>query len=421
MVEIPTRKRAVQDPNPVLTATPAATYEAALDRLIASYRAIPPQATVRLAKRTSNLFRNRQSTTVPGLDVSGLGGVLAIDPVGMTADVGGMCTYERPGGGDAAVRARPAGRAATQDDHRRRRGHRRRHRVDVVPQRPAHDDIVEMDVLTGGGEVVTVSPGPQHADLFYGFPNSYGTLGYATRLRVRLERVKPFVALRHLRFDDVTDLQAAMIAIVDSRRTRRRDGRLSRRRRFQPRRELLDARHSHRWARPDQRLHRQQIYYRSIRERATDRLTISRLPVAVGHRLVLVLQGFRRATAVGAAAVAEAAAPQFVLLEAGGAGPPVRHRRPAGSAAPPAAAGAGGPGHRGPGGPDRGVRRTGSWTPSRSSRSGCARCDCRRIRVATATSPGRCTRSRPGRPTSTSVSGPRCRAVQVSRKALPTG
>ncbi|MGH3974649.1 MAG: FAD-binding protein, partial [Pseudonocardiaceae bacterium] len=60
----------------------------------ASYRAIPAGSPVRLAKRTSNLFRLRAATAGPGLDVSGLTGVLQVDPATRTADVAGMCTYE---------------------------------------------------------------------------------------------------------------------------------------------------------------------------------------------------------------------------------------------------------------------------------------------------------------------------------------
>ena len=65
-----------------------------VQRLLASYRAIPPAATVRLAKRTSNLFRARARSDAPGLDTSGLTGVIAVDPDARTADVAGMCTYE---------------------------------------------------------------------------------------------------------------------------------------------------------------------------------------------------------------------------------------------------------------------------------------------------------------------------------------
>ena len=62
-------------------------HERAVERLRASYAAIPAGAPVRLAKRTSNLFRARSAVSVPGLDVSGLGGVIALDPAARTADV----------------------------------------------------------------------------------------------------------------------------------------------------------------------------------------------------------------------------------------------------------------------------------------------------------------------------------------------
>src|SRR5699024_11486865 len=61
--------------------------------------------------------------------------------------------------------------------------------------------VQEMEILTGDGEVVVARRDNEHADLFYGFPNSYGTLGYSLRLRIELEPVSPYVHLRHLRFD----------------------------------------------------------------------------------------------------------------------------------------------------------------------------------------------------------------------------
>ena len=47
-----------------------------------------------------------------------------------------------------------------------------------------------MDVFTGAGEVVTTRPTARR-ELFDTFPNSYGSLGYATRLRIELEPVRP--------------------------------------------------------------------------------------------------------------------------------------------------------------------------------------------------------------------------------------
>jgi hypothetical protein len=67
-------------------------HAAGVERLLASYRAVPPTATVRLAKPTSNLFRSRSKPNARGLDTSGLTEVIAVDPEARAAAGGGMCT-----------------------------------------------------------------------------------------------------------------------------------------------------------------------------------------------------------------------------------------------------------------------------------------------------------------------------------------
>ena len=182
---------------------------------MASYRSIPATAAVRLAKPTSNLFRARTKRDAPGLDTSGLTNVISVDPEARTADVAGMCTYA-----DLVAATLPYGLSPL-----------------VVPQLKTitlggavtglgiesasfrnglpHESVLEMDILTGAGELITASA-DQHADLFRAFPNSYGTLGYSTRLRIELEPVAPFVALRHIRFHSLTELIAAMERIIDT-------------------------------------------------------------------------------------------------------------------------------------------------------------------------------------------------------------
>ncbi len=186
----------------------------AVERLASSYAAIPTGEPVRLSKRTTNLFRARAATTAPGLDVGGLDGVievLADSPDGPVAEVQGMCTYEAlvdatlPHGLVPYVvpqlRTITLGGAVTGlgiESTSFRRG---------LP----HESVLEMDVFTGGGEVITTRPGD---GLFDAFPNSYGSLGYATRLRIRLAPVPTFVALRHLKFDDVDLLAKTMAEIA---------------------------------------------------------------------------------------------------------------------------------------------------------------------------------------------------------------
>ncbi len=186
-------------------------HERAVERLRASYAAIPAGQPVRLAKRTSNLFRPRSAAAGPGLDVGGLDGVVEVDPVARTAEVQGMCTYERLVDATLAhglvplvvpqLRTITLGGAVTGlgiESTSFRHG---------LP----HESVLEMDVLTGAGEVVTTRPGDE---LFDAFPNSYGSLGYATRLRISLEAVPAYVALRHVRFDDAALLAKTVAEVV---------------------------------------------------------------------------------------------------------------------------------------------------------------------------------------------------------------
>jgi FAD/FMN-containing dehydrogenase len=191
-------------------------HQAAVRRLKESYDAIPAGAAVRLAKKTSNLFRPRDAVSAPGLDVSGLAGVISVDPEARTADVQGMCTYE-----DLVDATLPHGlipyvvpqlRTITLGGAVTGLGIESTSFRSGLP----HESVLEMDVFTGSGEVITARPDNEHADLFVTFPNSYGSLGYATRLRIKLEPVKSHVALRHVFFDGTAALQDAIASISET-------------------------------------------------------------------------------------------------------------------------------------------------------------------------------------------------------------
>ncbi len=191
-------------------------HEAAVERLLDSYARIPEGATVRLAKRTSTLFRAREAVTT-GLDVSGLDGVISIDVTNRWADVQGMCTYE-----DLVATTLPKGlmpyvvpqlRTITLGGAVTGLGIESTSFRNGLP----HESVLEMDVLTGAGEIVTVRPGGEHDALFRAFPNSYGSLGYSVRLRIALEPVKPYVRLRNVRFDGFGALQAAIAEVASLR------------------------------------------------------------------------------------------------------------------------------------------------------------------------------------------------------------
>ena len=189
-------------------------HAAARERLLAQYAAIPPGEPVRLAKKTSNLFRNRTGTDRPGLDVSGLDGVLSVDPVARTADVQGMTTYE-----DLVDATLPHGLMPTVVPQLRTitlggavtgLGIESTSFKDGLP----HEAVLELEVLTGAGEVVVARPGDE---LHRAFPNSYGTLGYALRLTIELEPVRPYVHLRHVRFGTLAAATDAIGRIMAER------------------------------------------------------------------------------------------------------------------------------------------------------------------------------------------------------------
>src|ERR1700687_1993733 len=198
----------------------ADAHEAEVARLREAYAALPPGAPVRLAKRTSNLVRFRdadpktpkspKSLGAPegktaqagrGLDVSAFGHVLCVDPDTRTARVGGMTTYEDLC--DATLRHQLMPFVVPQLKTITLGGVVTGLRAESTSLRNGmpHESVTEMEILTGDGRVVRATDDNEHADLFRGFPNSYGTLGYSLSLTIELEPVRPYVHLRHFPFD----------------------------------------------------------------------------------------------------------------------------------------------------------------------------------------------------------------------------
>src|SRR5687767_1295432 len=155
---------------------------------------------VALAKETSNLFRDRAAGQRRRLDVRGFNQVLRVGEGFLEAE--GMIPYEDLTRACLAHGVMPAvvpqlktitlggavaGVGIESSSHR--------HGL-------VHDTMLELDVLLGDGRIVSCSPGNAHADLFFGFPNSYGTLGYALRVKAQTIPVKPYVRLEHLAFSD---------------------------------------------------------------------------------------------------------------------------------------------------------------------------------------------------------------------------
>ena len=170
-----------------------------------------------LSKDTSNLFRERRADARRRLDVRSLCHVLDVDPARGTVDAEGMVPYEVLTDACLARGVMPA----------------------VVPQLKTitlggavagvgieatsfreglvHETVEELEVLTGDGRVLTCTPANEHADLFFALPNSYGTLGYALRVRSRTLPVRPFVHVEHRAFGDAGAYFAAVARACEAR------------------------------------------------------------------------------------------------------------------------------------------------------------------------------------------------------------
>src|SRR3954447_20043622 len=190
-------------------------YEQDKERVRLQYAGAPTGTRVRLAKTTSNLFRARRPGAALRLDVDGLDRVLAVDPARRTADVGGMTTYEDlvdatlPHG--LMPRVVPQLRTITLGGAVSGLGIESSSFRNGLP----HESVIEMEVLTGDGRLVVARPDNEHRALFRGFPNSYGTLGYALRLTIELEPVRRFVRLRHVPFSEPAICFAALAELCE--------------------------------------------------------------------------------------------------------------------------------------------------------------------------------------------------------------
>ncbi len=159
-------------------------------------------AEFRLGKTTSNLFRERKEAWTRRLDVRDFNQVLRVDTAAGYVEVEGMTPYVTLVAECLKHQVMPA----------------------VVPQLKSitiggaavgcgiesssfryglvHETVREMEILLSDGSVVLCTPDNAHRELFYGFPNSYGTLGYALKLKVKVVPVKRYVKLSYLRHSD---------------------------------------------------------------------------------------------------------------------------------------------------------------------------------------------------------------------------
>ncbi len=178
------------------------SYQDKQHRLVEALTGARTQAPLGLRKDSSNLFRDRREPPKHRLDVRAFNQVIEVNTDQGWVDVEGMTPYDTLVAACLSQGVMPT----------------------VVPQLKSitiggaaagvgiesssfryglvHETLLEMDILLPDGRVVLARPDNEHRELFYGFPNSYGTLGYALRLKVQTIPVKPFVGLRHIAHSD---------------------------------------------------------------------------------------------------------------------------------------------------------------------------------------------------------------------------
>lgn len=230
--------------------------------------ALADGATVGVSKPTSNLFRDRAVPT-PRVSLARFNEVIEVDPVGRTVEAEGLITYQALADACLAQGLMPG----------------------VVPQLKSitlggavagvgiestsfreglvHHGLVSMDVLTGDHRLLHCTADNAYADLFHGLPNSYGTLGYALKVRVRAPPVKPYVQLQHVRYrnaehcfaDLVRHIEGGDLDFLDGVVFARDDIYLTQGRFVEAAPFTSDYTYRH-------------IFYRSIRERSIDYLTV---------------------------------------------------------------------------------------------------------------------------------------------------
>lgn len=176
-------------------------YEIKKTQLIEQLKNLNSQSNdkISLHKKTSNLFRNRLPTNNK-IDVRNFNRVLVIDPKNLTATVEGMTTYETlvteclkysclptvvPELKSITVGGALSGCAIESSSFA----------FGLV-----HETIQEFELLLGDGTTIICNPENEYRELFYAFPNSYGTLGYALKIKLQLVPAKKYVKIVHRSF-----------------------------------------------------------------------------------------------------------------------------------------------------------------------------------------------------------------------------
>jgi len=175
-------------------------FELKKKQLVKEFNELKKQGPIRIEKKTSNLFRSRNKINKPRLNVRSFNEVISIDSKNKIVNVEGMTTYEDLVNETLKYNFMPS----------------------VVPQLKTitvggaytgggiestsfkygfvHETVLEAEILLSSGKTI-ICNAKQNSDLFFGYPNSYGTLGYVLRLKIKLIPIKKFVHLTYIKIN----------------------------------------------------------------------------------------------------------------------------------------------------------------------------------------------------------------------------
>jgi len=196
-------------------------YNTELDKVLKSFNKIKDNEVSRTSKDIGTLFRknaNRNATKNAIFNLDNLNGIINIDIKNKTVDVGSKTRYYDILNETLRYDLMPK----------------------IIPELSSitvggaitgisiesssfkygwcHDSIIDMDILISSGEVLFCTNNNENKDLFNSIPNSYGTIGYITRVKLELIEAKHFVNVTNHKFKNNKEAFEFMKNIAENKK-----------------------------------------------------------------------------------------------------------------------------------------------------------------------------------------------------------
>lgn len=193
------------------------TYELKKAHLIRQLESTPNAKILVRKKTASNLFRYiYQKQEKEGVFITNFDSIISLDEKNLTLDVEGSASYETivtytlsrgflptvaPELKDITIGGAIVGIGIESTSYR----------YGFV-----HDGLLEAEVILPDGKIILCTPNNEYADLFYALPNSYGTLGYILRAKIKLYPAKPYIQIDITRCFDTKSLFEQMHTAISN-------------------------------------------------------------------------------------------------------------------------------------------------------------------------------------------------------------